>query len=96
MALTLNEGLPEELWNDSDSKNAMKQGWDMFAGTHVGDTAEVFEIERDDEAALFETDEDAIAHVVAEAGNGSRIALKAMLLHGQRTGVKTSIPRSLQ
>lgn len=61
-----------EDWTREDSARALAQGWDVF------DTGDRLEIERDDEAAIFEGDEQAIAFVEARAASGDALAIKAL------------------
>lgn len=46
----------------------LKEGWDLFDIDSTG----ILEIQRDDEAGIFESDEDAVSYVRAKAWAGSK------------------------
>ena len=65
-------------WTATDSRMAVKQGWDLF------DCGERFEIERidspdDRDESIFESDDDAVAFVINEALKGNKRAIKALI-----------------
>ena len=68
---------PEPLfWTSADRETALAEGWDLFQSCERG-----LEIQRDDEAAIFEDDEAAIAHVRTRAEAGCKTARKALASH---------------
>ena len=56
---------------------ARKEGWLLIDA----DSSGFFEIERDDEASVFESDGDAMNHVVCHALSGSEVHRQALLIH---------------
>jgi hypothetical protein len=56
------------------SKDALAEGWDIFDVDSRG----VLEIERGDEAEIFETDEAAVVHVSAKAAERSELQRRAL------------------
>ncbi|HEP6430584.1 TPA: hypothetical protein VDB83_004907 [Burkholderia cenocepacia] len=69
-------------WTSEDCAIADKQGWNLFDVDGSG----YLEIQRDDEAQVFESDDDALAYVREQAQGGCPVALKAMgiaKLHAQ-------------
>jgi hypothetical protein len=69
--------LPE--WTTADSQTADKQGWGLF---NFDESRGHGEIQRDDEANRFATDEEAIEFVQQQAKIGDVVAAKALKLHG--------------
>lgn len=67
--------LPE--WTPADCAAACDEGWCVFNVDGGGP----LEIERDDEAEVFESDDEAIAHVRRRAKAGSELHQKAITLH---------------
>lgn len=61
-------------WTREESAFAMAEGWDVFE-------AERIEIQRDDEAMRFPSDEAACAYVAQRAEEGSQLHAKAWALH---------------
>lgn len=61
-------------WTREESAFAMAEGWDVFK-------AERIEIQRDDEAMRFPSDEAACAYVAQRAEEGSQLHAKAWALH---------------
>jgi hypothetical protein len=59
-------------WAARQTELALSEGWMVFNDC---------EIQRDDEASKFGTDEDAIAHVRARAAEGSATHQLAMAIH---------------
>lgn len=58
-----------------DNKQALAEGW---AVSEVGAKGDMFRLERDDEAAVFLTDQDAWTFVVNKATGGSRYHIAAL------------------
>ena len=56
-----------------------REGWDVF----VRDSGGIMEIERDDRSENFDTDEDALRHVILKASMGSKLHLLALWLDGR-------------
>lgn len=62
-----------EVWTPSDSIRANDEGWNLFESDERG-----LEIERDDEAGIFDSDERAVWHVMNWAAEGSQLHQKAL------------------
>jgi hypothetical protein len=75
-------------WTCEDSRAAMTEGWDLFEA-HGNDV--LWDIERDDEAAAFASDADAMAHVAARAATGSDLHQRALALHGSEPPPAASV-----
>jgi hypothetical protein len=65
----------EKIWTVGDANKADAEGWSLF------DAGGRFEIERDDETEIFDSDEAAVAHVERRAAEGSTLHAKALLIH---------------
>lgn len=65
-------------WTSADCQTAAKQGWNLF---NLDDSLERGEIQADDEAGRFATDDDAIEFVRQQATAGDVVAAKALKLH---------------
>lgn len=63
-------------WRGGQSDDALDDGWDIFETLSPGHAD--FEIERDDELELFDSDEAAWRHVVGRAAQGSELHVKAL------------------
>jgi hypothetical protein len=63
------------IWTVEDQKAAEVEGWSLFNHPHAP------EIQRDDEAAVFESDEAAIQFVLRLANAGRPYAQRAFALH---------------
>ncbi|ABO60221.1 hypothetical protein Bcep1808_7344 (plasmid) [Burkholderia vietnamiensis G4] len=61
-------------WTSEDCAIADVQGWNIFDVDGTG----YLEIQKDDEAQVFESDDDAVAYVRERAQGGCPVALKAM------------------
>lgn len=59
-------------------QQASLEGWGLFSTGTATDGHTPLEIQRDDEAEIFESDEAAYAHVVAQAATGSECHLRAL------------------
>ena len=74
-------------WTEKDKKEALKQGWvladvDQKIIAADGKTFQViYEIQRADEARVFQSDREACIHVCQQAFEGNKLAQKALLLH---------------
>lgn len=66
------------LWSYEDQQRALREGWGVFDGMFDGVFNGV-EIQRYDEAELFENDDAAIEHVESEACNGSNFHARALM-----------------
>lgn len=67
-------------WTPEDSDAATKEGWAVFSCYCSNSRPEGFEeIQRVDEAGVFESDNEAIAHVYFRATEGSVLHRKALL-----------------
>ena len=63
-------------WNQSDITNAHNEGWNIFeCGSSEGGK---YQIQRIDEAELFQNDEDAIKCVIKKAKEGGELHQKAI------------------
>ena len=62
-------------WTNKDQEQAMQEGWAIF--NHPKHA----EIQKDDEAAVFASDEDAVSFIVERALAGSAGHAKALVLH---------------
>jgi hypothetical protein len=67
---------PQE-WTNRDQLAAEKEGWAIFDVYGGG----LQEIERDDERNKFKSDETALAHVYRRALAGSRLHIRALVIH---------------
>jgi hypothetical protein len=63
-------------WTDAHSAEAEKQGWNLFDYDNRG----LLQIQRSDEAEIFNTDQEAVDFITAEAGNGNETAKLALEL----------------
>ncbi|MBI6883053.1 hypothetical protein [Pseudomonas putida] len=61
----------------SCAETVFDEGWALFDVDGSG----LMEIQRDDELDVFETDDDAIAHVLARSEQGSLSHRRALALH---------------
>jgi len=68
-------------WSKEDSAAAQEQGWDLFATSSEGKG--VSSIQRHDEAELFESDNQAVEFVRAQAAAGNPLAIKALRLDNE-------------
>lgn len=59
-------------WSRADSEAALAEGWDVW------DADGVLEIQRDDDAEVFDSDAGAIAHVQRRAAEGSDLHARAL------------------
>lgn len=66
-------------WTSADSQSAAQHGWNLF---NLNESRQHGEIQADDEAARFSTDEEAIEFVKQQAKAGDATAAKALQLHG--------------
>ncbi len=63
-------------WTGADSAAASKQGWDLFQSE--GGKVEELQLQCDDEAGIFKTDDEAAAFVKTQAEAGDELAIKAI------------------
>ena len=66
-------GIP---WTDADEEIAAGEGWGLF----VVNRDPGIEIERDDEADIFEDDDEAVAWVIEQCEDGGGTHHKALLI----------------
>ncbi len=81
-----------EIWN-RHTDGAMlhrDEGWEMFSCNGR------LEIQRDDEACVFEYDEGAYNHVMTEALHGSPLHVLAIYLHGHELGKEVYLPQPIR
>lgn len=64
---------PKSMWSDMDSEAAAAEGWNVFWSDAYGP-----EIEKVDEADVFEDDRQADTHVRRRAACGSALHLRAL------------------
>jgi len=65
-----------KLWTDEHSAKAEKQGWNLFYCQ--GSANGILQLMRDDEMAVFDTDEQAWVFVASQAKNGNMLAITAL------------------
>lgn len=68
------------LWYPEDSHRAVEEGWDLFEPSGSMCIHDAIEIERDDDAKIFEADDDAWNHVLAKANEGSDLHRRAVMV----------------
>lgn len=79
----IHAGLPtfdwasEDLWTEEHRQHASAQGWGVFA---IDGDEDMLEIQRLDEADIFDSDEDAYAFVIDMARKDDQVALLALQL----------------
>lgn len=70
---------PKPAWSNRDHARAQAEGWDIFYV--YGD--ELREIEADNDSPRFKSDEAAMEHVYKRALAGSRLHIRALVIHSQ-------------
>ena len=75
-AKVVNIDTPRPTWTDIDDALAFREGWIL---TDVGGR---LDIQRVDELDVFENDDAALEHIREQAGKGSVLHEKALVLHG--------------
>lgn len=73
--------IPNTIWTPADSAAAVAQGYDLFETLLPECPVEVMLLQRDDDAGIFDDDDDALRHVIMRAGHGDPLALKALYLN---------------
>ena len=75
--------MTEQEWNIEHSEEAASQGWGLFDSDSRG-----LEIERDDDAGIFDSDEDALKYVERQAARGNACAVEALRLVAEAQAAK--------
>jgi hypothetical protein len=63
-------------WTKADSEAADREGWNLF--TSAGSVHGPFTIQKDDEMAVFASDDDAMRHIRSKMDEGSELHIKVV------------------
>lgn len=82
----MSERMTEAEWTIEHGEEAESQGWNIFESDERG-----LEIQRDDEAGIFDTDEDAVKYVERQAARGNECAASALRLVGKKSMTRAEL-----